>query len=519
MATNVSFNPYNAAETPPGMVEIRIGVFFDGTQNNRDNSRAGGRDPHHKTRTNAEILTYQEYSNKDDDSYCNDLSNVARKEIHYKEDTGNYISKIYIEGIGTRNGGADSDDITEHTGVAYGSGDTGVREKVRKGCEEVVKKVNELRGRKKVTNLILDVFGFSRGAAAARNFVHEVNKGPYKPKSGSAGKAGTVYTDSFGKRVTTGANDLPKWGHIGMTLKSDIENIQTITVRFLGLYDTVSSYDPHASQVTTSPNFDNDVSELFLNDLRAKKIIQLAASDEHRENFMLTPCSAAGGTDFYLPGVHSDIGGSYTNNIEEKNIQIMDFDNKPGDGRDNEDYERILNNDLNNLIEQAWFRPEQVTRPNYWLETYVTRAKISNRYSHVTLNVMADLVNHNYSDTVDIGRLTTDYEIPTGAGDAYFSLDLTKVRDRLIDFVYGRKPKMVYYTNRELDKFKADMQAKRLTAAQYNIYAEDHNMLMLLRNKYLHWNSKFGAIGYRPSYKVDYNNSQITRKRKLEPNS
>ena len=55
--------------------------------------------------------------------------------------------------------------------------------------------------------------------------------------------------------------------------------------------------------------------------------------------------------------------------------------------------------------------------------------------------------------------------------------------------------------------------------ASFNLKAEDHNILIKLRSKYIHWNSKFGdGIGaYEPNFKIS--SKTIVRFRKIEPNS
>jgi len=486
--SNVVFGNYEPSPPGKGQIDIRIGIFFDGTQNNRANTRAGGNEPGYSHPTASEKEAYKKNSNKEDDSYTNDLSNVARKEYWYKEDRTKSVAKIYIEGIGTEDLGTDSDKKLNHKGVAYGAGSTGIRAKVEKGCRRVAEKVNELKGRYEVNTITLDVFGFSRGAAAARNFVFEV----------------------------TQTN--PKNGILGSLLDRSQIEYNAIIIRFLGIYDTVSSYDPNAKETTTDPDFTNDVGELNLNTLKARKIIHLAASDEHRENFMLTRTQLAGGTDYYLPGVHSDVGGCYTHNMKEEK-QIMDFDNTPGDGLDNDDYKKILNNDLNNLIAQGWFKKEEVTLPNYWLETYITREKISNRYSFIPLHIMSELVNKNYADTIDLANLSKTYKIPDGKEEPYYPLDLTKVKQRLDEYINGTAPQMVYYTNSQIEDMRKQLALKKISVANFNRIVADHNILMDLRNRYLHWNSKFGALGYKPNYTLDKNKLQVRRWRRMAPHS
>lgn len=485
--SNVVFSDYSPPPPPKGQIDIRIGIFFDGTQNNRSNTQAGGNEPGHKP-TAEEKEIYNKYSNKEDDSYTNDLSNVARKEYWYKEDKSKYISKIYIEGIGTENSLGDKDKKLDHKGVAYGSGSTGVRAKVEKGCREALTVIKSLKGNFEINSITFDVYGFSRGAAAARHFVYEV------------------------------CQTKPRNGFLGNLLNADQIKYESIKIRFLGVYDTVSSYDPNASETTTSPDFTNDVAELHLNTLKAQKIIQLAASDEHRENFMLTRVQLGGGTDYFLPGVHSDVGGCYTHNMSESK-QIMDFDNIWGDGLDDEQYDTILNNDLNNLIEQGWFKRSEVTGPNSWHETFINRAKISNRYSFIPLHIMSEMTNKSYKDTIDIENIRKAYKIPNGTEDKYYPLDLTKVKKRLDAYMEGSAPFMAYYTNKQIEELRKQLAAKKITTEKFNMIVGDHNLLMDLRNRYLHWNSKFGAIGYRPNFTLDKTKLQVTRSRKMAPNS
>ena len=106
-----------------------------------------------------------------DNSYSNDYTNVARMYLACKDDY-----KIYIEGMGTTNQNKDDED-----GFAYGAGHTsGIRARVRKACDDLAKKIKSLNSNeenedKKLTKIVIDVFGFSRGAAAARNFLYEIN--------------------------------------------------------------------------------------------------------------------------------------------------------------------------------------------------------------------------------------------------------------------------------------------------------------------------------------------------------
>ena len=104
----------------------------------------------------------------------------------------------------------------------------------------------------------------------------------------------------------------PKWGHLGLKLQEAGIVVDVLKIRFLGIYDTVSSYSKNFS---ATPNFHNDVEELSLNDIgRAQTVIHFVAENEHRENFDLTHVHV--GTERTFPGVHCDVGGAYEDGTE-----------------------------------------------------------------------------------------------------------------------------------------------------------------------------------------------------------
>lgn len=288
---NVTFNNY----TPPKNTkvehfDIRIGLFFDGTRNN-------------KTNTNSK----DKPSNKES-SYYNDWSNVARLWDFYDKD-----KRIYVEGIGTTDNSGD-----DTQGYAFGSGFTGIPSKVWKGSNLLVDKIQSLQkaqADKQLRNVILDVYGFSRGAAAARHFTYLLGKAGYEATSkrvGGGRASKVIKVDIFDKQVSV--RELPAGGQVGLKimelgLKIPMTNIR---INMLGIFDTVSSYHPRYS---VSPNFDNDVNQLGLNNLgKATNVVHFTANDEIRENFSLT--KSPKGVEKGLPGVHSDVGGSYTSGKE-----------------------------------------------------------------------------------------------------------------------------------------------------------------------------------------------------------
>ena len=133
------------AQSHVALLGITINVFFDGTENNIFNAK---KRPGEKS------------------SYGNDKSNVG---LMFENLPGANV-KVYLEGIGTKKDQKDSD-----PGKASGTGDYGIDARVREAFKAVVEKSDfKLKG-EKPQYVTFNVFGFSRGAAAARNFVHLVN--------------------------------------------------------------------------------------------------------------------------------------------------------------------------------------------------------------------------------------------------------------------------------------------------------------------------------------------------------
>lgn len=320
-------------EPPKAKTTIRVSMFFDGTANNRANTRA------------RELGSKAYLDNQDQGSFQNDYSNVSRLETLCRgDDTFEHSFSIYVEGIGTTNNQGDTT-----LGLALGTGATGVTAKVERGVNELLRGIRELAISGKIIERIhLDAFGFSRGAAAARYFVHFVLEGdnPLEPR-------------------------IEALGH----------TVELLEVNFVGLFDTVASY----GVVHT-----NDTADLSLDSISAaKKVVQLAAAEEHRKNFRLTNiASAVGagiGTEIFLPGVHSDIGGGYTDPSDEVELQILDFD-----GFSNDAMKARFARERAWLIESGWYLPAEIAEVNFWNELRVTRRGISNKYNRIPLRHMAD---------------------------------------------------------------------------------------------------------------------------------
>jgi uncharacterized protein (DUF2235 family) len=225
----------NVTDRPP-----QFGVFFDGTGNNLANAAQ---------------------------SIDSAPTNIAKLYLLYLQKPEWHVSAKYIVGVGTKAGQADSDiDMA----IAYTIGD-----KVKQAITDAAKFFETY---KNAPIGILDVFGFSRGAAAARHFVNEVHRlNKQDPKH-------------FG----------------GPQLK----------VRFLGLFDTVGSIGIPGDN--SQKLYDGEEFILDINPNAVLYAYQLTARHEQRKYFPLSSIYTAAGQapaphfeEVELPGAHSDVGGGY----------------------------------------------------------------------------------------------------------------------------------------------------------------------------------------------------------------
>ena len=199
---------------------IVIAMFFDGTRNNKTNVFA--REHYEKgVADDKEAKAYEKHGK--DASYTNDHSNVDKLWQAMNASNTEVIS-IYVEGIGTDD--LEGDDWL--LAPAFGIGDNGIRGKVRDACEKVAEAID-----KTVKTVTFDVFGFSRGAAAARNFVYEINR-----------KDGVIELKDVDDQLYAPEGKAPKAGFLGYYLqhnrnfeKEDIEKlrIKTRFVRYRGV--------------------------------------------------------------------------------------------------------------------------------------------------------------------------------------------------------------------------------------------------------------------------------------------
>ncbi|MDB4985291.1 MAG: hypothetical protein JWN04_469 [Myxococcaceae bacterium] len=355
-------------------LKVRISLFFDGTSNSRKNTEArlaatnqpqdvpsaADRD---RDRDKA-IAAYQKYGEGEENSYANDHSNVSRLEMYVDHALQaaagyDYYFCHYIEGIGT----VDLEDDHVLVGQAFGAGATGMKAKVQRGLDKAVAAIDKTLEGAAELELVVDTFGFSRGAAAARYCIYRALHDEKK-----------TFSSLF-------------------SLKSSIESatphtISDTRVHAVGLWDTVASYGFDHTDNTPALKLDS-VRE-------AKAILQLAAAEEYRVNFALTNIASVDGgkgQQVYLPGAHSDVGGSYPDMMHPRNTAEYAECKSIAGGSSSGAIAAFM-------LERGWYKANQLRHrvKSEWLgknlikkqSVDVERQRISRQYSFVPLHIMAD---------------------------------------------------------------------------------------------------------------------------------
>lgn len=425
-----------------------INVFFDGTKNNLYNIE------HRKK--NPQMYKGKETASKYE-SYFNDHSNVSY--LYQAREQKANIGWAYIEGIGTgaeqinhldrenkdraRKGFPlkDREYYTDlQQGFAFGSGYTGIGTRVFQSFEKIQTMVKQSLGDRIPTILILNIFGFSRGAAAARHFLHRVKTEPQLFK--------------------------------GWNLKRE-----RIIVNFVGLFDTVSSFSPEYTIPEPTSAFDNDVKELHLNFERgyASKVFHLTAADEYRQYFSLTNIDSAinngFGMEVAISGAHADVGGSYQSEAQKKPFPVKK--NVPGMKKWFQEQGFFKENDINwlksrtsqNAMVGAIETPEMMTA--------IRKNVIPNDYARVAFRIMRLIVETHCSDKV-----------------------IAFNRGRIKERETSQFPEIIELLN----KLPYDIQkvSKNTWGKSYNFELSQYyspEQVRKIRYKYIHWSAK-DELGY-----------------------
>jgi len=522
-----------------------------------------------------------------DNSFSNDYSNPARQ-----WNCCNNPYRTYVEGIGTEDKKRDND-----AGFQFGSGPTGIRGKVRKGCEKLADKILNEKGKKKITTITIDVFGFSRGAAAARHFVYQVNlskaytllrEKEYEVKRTTISvpiplfpflplptfdihipiPMPTIVETENIKKVDEVGNELaeedlydgqrPRMGFLGHALLKSGKLTQeefdelTIIVRFVGIYETVSSYEEFGNDISKltlakhsslGPEhyFGNDIKQLHLNTLRTKKIVHFTAMNEHRRNFSLTRLPKGIGIEKDFPGVHCDIGGAYETQTEK----VDEIENT---ARGITPFGLMmtflgLEKFKEKLVDEHWYKENQLEISHEWYYWKLSGTRfLQKEYSYIPLHFMVQYAKEHMGDNIN-SDITKVY--PIDSDDT-----LVRAKARLEKYVINNGlgesgGKWIFINDSELqkrakvskekedEKKQQDLQQQRREAGvvmakkrwwqsassdatfvakapmpptehidwvtlQEVIVLSDQAILRLIRNQYLHWSANKDWFGMEP---------------------
>ena len=562
------YNSGNYQPTKKEEMQLSFGLFFDGTNTNAFNTRARKRTyqleeyedqskPENRATALDKALTETHSKGEErnritqkmqikDNSYNTDFSNVARQFLGVdKENYG-----IYIEGIGTQPAPSEQEEATTDSKKiqkivarmedqilpkAVGRlGTTGIRDKALRACEELAKRIIGIIKKsenRKPTTLTIDVFGFSHGATAARNFLYEINgkkreedikttsqrerrpdlETPIDASKFNDYETGhsVVYEDAYytkdyikvNPQYLEKGNKLPRFGYLGYLLlesalftKEDLAHIW-LNVRFIGLYDTVSSYldkdiitpKKQHDKLTGSYkmsyfSFSSGIDSLQLNNIgRFSKAIHLTAADEHRANYSLTrlePDEKGEVIEKTLPGVHSDVGGSYANTLDDPKQKTMQervvldhFEERytpTPETREKVPQEIIphtprlrkeINKSINFFVTNCFFKKEDLEVIHFYnslkpilpeieyLAIQGTR-QLSKEYSYIPLHFMEQFFKDEIGKDINnilVEEMTIKYPI-----EVKEHAILKQVKKRLMEYVFGKGEPLDFPTDENI---------------------------------------------------------------------
>ena len=531
-------------------INFTFGVFLDGTLNNMydtevrqlaEGKKVANASGLYVSKTDA-FAIYKDHGDPKgmESSYENDLSNPAILYKNYTIDITNKIFRIYTEGIGTntapkeQGGTLSKEDYKDNDimqGPAFGMGSSGIMDNVKKAITDAVKELKKIKSDQKIGTITFDVFGFSRGAAAARHFVHVVTHPAYNPKV-YRGKYSTSILDLQNNPLPLSYEHktMPHFGVLGQLLQeAGLLDAETkVNVRLVGIYDTV----PHHGLFQW-----NDIKDLGLDNVnKADYVVHMIAADEHRANFSLVDISSVaktspesgkkGGIELIYPGVHCDVGGAYEEGRPDNPKRI-----------DATTLSSSLEPLRKELIRQGWFQEDEIFIKSDLLGvatgTYSLfrlegkRKHLSNQYSYIPLHIMAQFCTKKKLPLSESGVLTFKnfYENPSVNGITGNVQFLQRIKKKMEDYTYrGEKPltfvepgiynepPIVYATgDPNARKYIIEREERqRKGQAKLDMINDD---IKFLRNHYLHWNSTYGQSGLDIAVQKNYPNI-VNRKRK-----
>ncbi|RXJ82698.1 phospholipase effector Tle1 domain-containing protein [Arcobacter sp. F2176] len=430
----------------------------------------------------------------EDSSFTNGKTNVSRLyEIYDGDDVKKNVDalpntrfKLYESGSGTFNPFIQKDYEDDSViGLGFGMGVSGVIGHCIFAC---VKIEEQLRSSSisHIDELVLDVFSFSRGSTSARYFIcsilnnAELIKCVKRDYTVKMKDNKDIFSALYGDKGYIVISDNVFFNPLRTDIKyiyrnkRRVENpyynmkkiiIDSLSFRFVGIYDTVTHYGLKQSNDFEDLNinfFENE------NNTKVGHIVHLMADDEFRYNFeaysIFTDINKHyykdskekrkdGGAkleEFYLPGAHADVGGGYNEKAETRYLGKFFVEDRklPKELKNkiikwNEKYNWIENkinkineikssDEIKKLKKEGFYycikkeyslevKEDIFGNKTNWLDylyLYMYKPKVSNKYEHVTMKIMYDKAIYVDSKTQE--KKKDEFEmVPLGSFKPY----------------------------------------------------------------------------------------------------
>ncbi|WP_428739473.1 T6SS phospholipase effector Tle1-like catalytic domain-containing protein [Sulfurimonas sp.] len=425
-----------------------------------------------------------------DSSYTNGKTNIERlyqvydgDDVRTNKDALSVTRfKLYESGSGTHNpyveDGYKSDNALG--GLGLGTDATGAVAHIIYSCEKMAYQLREANITH-IDELVLDIFGFSRGATSARHFICSILKDaelipkgnreysvrmkdgkdifePFYGKKGYVEYGGKIFFNPL--RIDIKDNGKEFTLNNPFYLSSHI-SIDSLSFRFVGIYDTVTHYG--FSQANDHKNLNID---FFANEGEKKlgQVFHLMADDEYRNNFQTFSIFQKPRTKFWetksslrtrkvqfeeitFPGAHADLGGGYNKKAESVKLGFLEFRSHDHLARKinkwNKKHHWLLSEHVEGINSDSELEKKEQegfyyivnthihisergipSRPTYTATVYMHKPLVQNTYEHVTLRLMHDRAI--YDDNLNKVKKDGGEMVPLGGLKAYdFSKDDT----------------------------------------------------------------------------------------------
>ncbi len=418
-----------------------------------------------------------------DSSYTNGKTNIERLyQIYDGDDARNNKDalpvtrfKLYESGSGTHNPFVEEKYKSDNAlfGLGTGTDATGAVAHIIYSCEKIAEQLR-IANIYHIDELVLDIFGFSRGATSARHFICSILKNAELVPKGNRAYSVRMKDGKDIFEPFYGENGYVEYG--GKTffnpLRTDIRDngkeftfnnpfyqkgpitIDSLSFRFTGLYDTVTHYGIKQADDHTNLNID-----FFANEGEKKlgQVFHLMADDEYRSNFATFSIFPNARTGFRktqenderkklqfeeitFPGAHADVGGGYNKKAESVKLGSLAFishdDLKSKIDAWNGKHRWLLNvqvekinsaNELEGKDKEGFYYRVNThsivsaegipSRPIYTATVYMYKPLVQNSYEHVTLRLMHDRAI--YDDTLNKKRKDGGEMVPLGGLKEY----------------------------------------------------------------------------------------------------